>query len=121
MLLAKSVVEGGVKEYGGGVTVESHVLLEILKYLNYGDTPIILHIIFPSTHVNDIWSLGCIIYHRLFGSPLCNFDCQQINSLILFLYTIDYISLQCLCFYFNISYASLKLREYKKIRIKETK
>ena len=32
----------------------------------------------------DIWSLGCILYHRLFGSPLCNFDCQQINSLILF-------------------------------------
>ena len=24
----------------------------------------------------DIRSLGCIIYHLLFGSPLCNFDCQ---------------------------------------------
>ena len=51
----------------------------------------------------DIWSLGCIIYHRLFGSPLCNFDRQQINSLILFLYTIASISLQCSCFYFKLS------------------
>ena len=57
----------------------------------------------------DIWSVGCIIYNRLFGPPLCNFDCQQINSLILFLYTIAYNYLQCLCFYFNFSQASLKM------------
>ena len=42
----------------------------------------------------DIWSLGCIIFRCLFGPPLCNFDCQQINSLQLFLYTIDSISLK---------------------------
>ena len=30
----------------------------------------------------DLWSLGCILYRRLFGSPLCNFDCQKINSLL---------------------------------------
>ena len=57
----------------------------------------------------DIWSLGCILYHRLFGSPLCNFDCQKINSLIYFLYTIYSISLQYLCFYFKISQAYLKM------------
>ena len=51
----------------------------------------------------DLWSLGCILYHRLFGYPLCNFDCQQINSLIFFIYTIASISLQGLCFYFNLS------------------
>ena len=45
----------------------------------------------------------------LFGSLLCNFDCQKINSLILFLYTIASIYLQCLCFYFKVSYASLKI------------
>ena len=44
----------------------------------------------------DLWYLGCSLYHRLFGSPLCNFDCQQINSLILFLYTIASIFLKCL-------------------------
>ena len=30
----------------------------------------------------DIWSLGYIFYHLLFSSPLCNFDCQQINILL---------------------------------------
>ena len=35
---------------------------------------------FSSLPTYDIWSLGCIIYHRLFGSPLCNFYFQQINS-----------------------------------------
>ena len=54
----------------------------------------------------DLWFLGCIIFHCLFGPPLCNFDCQQINSLLLFLYTIDSISLKCLCFHFNISQES---------------
>ena len=34
---------------------------------------------FPSY---DIWSLGCIIYHLLFGYPLFKFDSQQINSLM---------------------------------------
>ena len=29
-----------------------------------------------------LWSLGCILYHRLFGSPLCNVDRKQINSLL---------------------------------------
>ena len=30
----------------------------------------------------DIWYLGCILYHLLFGSPLCNVDGQKINSLL---------------------------------------
>ena len=49
----------------------------------------------------DLWSLGCILYHRLFGFPLRNFDFQQINSLILFLYTTASISLQILCLYLS--------------------
>ena len=61
----------------------------------------------PPTY--DLWSLGCIIYHRLFGSQLCNFDCQQIISLILFLYIIASICLQCLYFYFKFSYEYLKM------------
>ena len=32
--------------------------------------------------INDLWSLECILYHLHFGSPLCNFDSQQINSLL---------------------------------------
>ena len=32
----------------------------------------------------DIRYMGCILYHRLFGSPLCNFYCQQINSFIFY-------------------------------------
>ena len=54
--------------------MESHVLTEILRYLNYEDPPIIIHRIVPSTHINDLWYLGCILYHSLFGSPLYNFD-----------------------------------------------
>ena len=61
----KSVVAGGAKEDGGGVAVENHVLTEILRDLNYKDSPIILHRIFPSTHVDDLWSLGCMLYHRI--------------------------------------------------------
>ena len=100
----KSVVAGGFKEDGGGgVAVDSHVLPEILRDLNYKDATITLHRIVPSTHVDDIWSLGYILYHCLFGSPLSNFDCQKINILILFLYAIASISLQCLCFYFMLS------------------
>ena len=99
----KSVVAGGIKEDGGGVAVDSHVLPEILQDLNYEDPTIILHGIVPSTHVDDLWSLGFILYHRLFGSPLCNFDSQKIYSIILFLYNIASISLQCLCFYSKLS------------------
>ena len=43
----------------------------------------------------DLRSLGCILYHRLFGSRFCNFDCQQINSLLLFLYNIAFLYLLC--------------------------
>ena len=34
----------------------------------------------------DISSIGYILYHRPFGSPLCSYDCQQINSLIFFIF-----------------------------------
>ena len=37
--------------------------------------------IFSGLPTYDLWSLGCILYHLLFGSPLCNVDSQQINSL----------------------------------------
>ena len=30
----------------------------------------------------DLWSLGCILYHLLFGSTLCNVDSKQMNSLL---------------------------------------
>ena len=50
----------------------------------------------------DIWSLGCILYHRLFGSSIYNFDCQKINSLIYF-----YIAL--LPFHCNIYAFTLRL------------
>ena len=30
----------------------------------------------------DLWYLGCILYHIFFGSPLYNFDSQQMNSLL---------------------------------------
>ena len=33
-------------------------------------------------HTDDVLFLGCIIYHLLFGSPLCNVDSQQINILL---------------------------------------
>ena len=69
LLLVKSVVAGGVKEDEGRVEVDSHVLPEILRDLNCDDPPIILHGIVPSTHVDDLWSLGCILYHRLFWFP----------------------------------------------------
>ena len=32
--------------------------------------------------VGYLWYLGCILYHLLFGSPLCNVDGQQINILL---------------------------------------
>ena len=32
----------------------------------------------------DLSYLGCILYHHIFGSPLCNFDYQQINRLLQF-------------------------------------
>ena len=51
----------------------------------------------------DLRSLGCILYKCIFGSSYCNFDCQQINSLILFLYSVASISLQFLWFYFYLS------------------
>ena len=57
----------------------------------------------------DLRSLGYIIHHRLFGSPVYNFDCQQINSLLLFLYATASIFLQCLCFNFQLSQESLKM------------
>ena len=31
---------------------------------------------FSSLPTYDLRSLGSILYHRFFGSPLCNFDCQ---------------------------------------------
>ena len=96
LLPVKSVVAMGVKEEWGGVAVDSNVLPKILQDFKYKDLPIILHIIVPTTHIDDLWSLGCILYHHIFGSPLCNFDFQKINSLILFLYTIASIYLQCL-------------------------
>ena len=61
LLLVNSVVSGGVKEDEGGVAVDSHVLPEILRDLNYKDSPIILHMIFPSTNIDNLWYLGCII------------------------------------------------------------
>ena len=64
-MAVKSVVVGGVKEDGVGVVVDSHVLPDISRDLNYEDPPIILHSIVSSTYVNDLWSLGCILYHRL--------------------------------------------------------
>ena len=39
-------------------------------------------VIFYVLPTYDIWYLVCILYHRLFGSPLCNVDSQQINSLM---------------------------------------
>ena len=29
-----------------------------------------------------LWSPECILYHLIFGSPLCNFESQQINILL---------------------------------------
>ena len=56
---------GGVKEYGEGVEVYIHVLPEIVQDFNFEDSPIIFHRIVPSTHIDDISSLGCILYHRI--------------------------------------------------------
>ena len=50
MLSVKSVVIVGVKEDEGGVAVDSHVLSDFLRDLNYEDTTIILHRIVTSTH-----------------------------------------------------------------------
>ena len=104
--------ERGVKEDEIGVAVDSHVLPDILRDLNYEDPPIILHMIVPSTHVDDLWSLGCILYRRLFGSPFSNFDCRQINSLILFY--IPLIPFLCSVYDFTSSFLRhlLKLLEY---------
>ena len=34
-----------------------------------------------------LWYLGCILYHLLFGSPICNVDSHQTNSLMyIFIY-----------------------------------
>ena len=35
-----------------------------------------------TVEVGCLWSLGCILYYLLFGSPLFNVDSQQINSLL---------------------------------------
>ena len=64
-LSVKSVVAGGVREDRGGVAVDIHFLPEILRDMNYEYPPTILHSIIPSTHVNDLWYLGCILYHRI--------------------------------------------------------
>ena len=37
---------------------------------------------FSGLTIYDIWSLRCIHYHILFGSPLFNVDSQQINGLL---------------------------------------
>ena len=65
-------------------------------------------VIFYGPPTYDIRSLGCILYHRLFGSPLCNFDCQQINSYV-YAFTLSFLTY------------NLKLREYERIRIETTK
>ena len=44
----------------------------------------------------NIWYLGCIICHLIFGYPIWNVYIQQINGPLSVLYTIDSISLQCL-------------------------
>ena len=36
----------------------------------------------PGLSTYDISSLGCILYHLLFGYPLFNVDSQQISSLL---------------------------------------
>ena len=77
------MVAGGVKQDKGWMAVSSHILPEILLEFNYEDPPKIIHRIVPSTHVDDLWSLEFILYHRLFGYQLCIFNCQKNNSLIL--------------------------------------
>ena len=52
--------------------------------------------IHPSIHQTIHLSIQLI--HQSIGFPFCNFYCQQINRLMLFLNTIASISLQCLCF-----------------------
>ena len=49
----------------------------------------------------DLRYLGCILYHLLFCSPPCNFDCKQINSL---LYVLIYH-----CFHFFAMFIHLPL------------
>ena len=85
-MLVKSVVAGGLNQDEGWMEVASHILPEILQEFNYEDPPKIIHRIVPSTHIDDLWSLEFILYHRLFGYQLCNFYCQKINSLIFFIY-----------------------------------
>ena len=73
----------------------------------FADRLLHIQVVFRVTIKNDtvdvgyLWYLGCIIYHLLFGSPLCNVDSQQINSLLsIFLYN---------CFYFFAMFMLLLL------------
>ena len=56
-----------------------------------------------------LWFLLCILCHLLFGYPLYNADSQQVNSLLSVLYTVASISLQFLCFFFQLYQATLKI------------
>ena len=59
--------------------------------------------------IYDLRSLGYILYHHIFGSRICNFDCQKINLSLLFLYTISSLSLKFLLFCFNLYQEYLKI------------
>ena len=78
--------------------------LSIHRSIHPSIHPPIIQLIYPLIDLSIDSSINTLIQliHPSIGSPLCNFNCQQINSLILFLYTIAYISLQCLCFYFKL-------------------
>ena len=55
---------------------------------------------FSAIPTYDLWSLGSILYHRLFGSPLCSLYCQQTNGL--FLFYIPLLSFLCKFYVFNL-------------------